>query len=237
MNTTKNINKTTRVKLKFGIILILISLYLIYRYALPNNEKLKLDSKYCFKDKWLLEYTNFLNKFAAKHLYFRDFILLFSSNCFDILMISFIFFYIQNGDKGEDYRNMCRRSIISLLMFYIFRALIQNIFTFSIYDTYLFDYPGFFSFVVPFSRAPDFYYSGHCGCAFILTISFRDFGEKYLYYFGIFVTFMQVIVMTSITRAHYSIDVIFGIIFANYFIKINEKYFSWGKINIKNISN
>jgi hypothetical protein len=213
--------RRNRINLKLALILILTSIYLIYRYSLPSDDYIKplaLDSKYCFNDKWLF-YTSFINKFAAKHLYFRDLILIFSSNCLDILMVSFIFYYIQNGHKGE-----CTRSIISLFMFYLARALIQNIFTFSIYDTYLFDYPGFFSFVVPFGRAPDFYYSGHCGCSFLLTVSFRDFGEKYFYFFGIFVTFMQVIVMTSITRAHYSIDVIFGIIFANYFYKISKQF-------------
>lgn len=206
--------------IKITSVILLFIAYFIYRnYINLENENSELNkSSYCFYDKWLLNFSFSLNKYASQNLYFRDFMLILASNSLDILMINFIFYFIIDGG--------CKRTIVSLSIFYLFRGIIQNLFLFSYYHNYLFDQPGFFSIIVPFFRAADFFYSGHCGLAFILTMTFKDANEVNLYRFGVIVTLFQIIVMTSITRAHYSIDVIFGIIAAHYFYIISGKYFS-----------
>ena len=133
-------------------------------------------------------------------------------------MASFLFYFARYGN--------CHCYLISLVLFYAFRGMVQNLFVFSFYDNYLFDFKGgFYSFFVPYGRESDFFYSGHCGIATLATLTFRDLNIKPLYYFGIIVTFLQIMVMTSITRAHYSIDALFGVLFAFYFFKVGKSIY------------
>lgn len=215
-------------RLKLICVIVLFLLFFIYRFFLDTGSIFREgnNSRYCFYDKWLLDYTKSVNIFASQNLWFRDIMMIFASNALDVLMISFLIYYVKNGG--------CRRTLLSLLMFYGLRGILQNFFLFSYYENYLFDHPGFISFVVPFYRAADFFYSGHCGCAFILALTFRDIGENKLYYFGLFVLFLQFFVMTSITRAHYSIDAIFGIIAAHYFYIFSEKILNFKRKEVAN---
>jgi hypothetical protein len=208
-----NENKFSSPKYKKGLVLItIITVCLIYRLS-TDEETIK---DICFYDKVLLEYTNDITLYLSQHLYLNDFLIVASSGCLDILMICFIFHFI----------NYCRSwlPIISLSMFYGFRAVLQKVFVFSFYDNYLAHNPGFFSIVVPYSylRTADFFYSGHCGCAFILSLHFYYEKEIFLFYYGLFVTFIEACVML-VTRSHYSIDILYGIIFGHYFYIISSK--------------
>jgi hypothetical protein len=204
----------TNLKIKLLAIFTMFGLFFLYR--LLNTEDLELlNSPYCFYDKFLLNMTSSLNTYISQNLYIRDFTLLFSAHCLDILMLSFFFNFIQKGNSTQ--------ALLSLIMFYGFRGCLQSFFLFSFYGNYLFDYPGFVSFSVPFYRAADFFYSGHCGFAFILTLKFKDSKEFYFYYFGIFVIFLEFSIMTVVTRAHYITDAIFGLIMGKYFYMVSGR--------------
>ena len=130
-----------------------------------------------------------------KNLQLRDFFLLTGFLNLDILLLTFLAHYIRFGNSIKP--------LIGFLLFYVLRGIIQNFFLLSYYPVYLFTYPGFFSIVVPYSRAADFFYSGHTGCATLVALNFRAIGEYKLFYYGCFVTFLQVVVMT-VSRAHSS---------------------------------
>ncbi len=217
-----------RKSFKFVALTMLVTFFLIYRFFLNSEDKSLKESYYCFYDKLLLDYT-WINNYAARNLYFRNLLVVFSSASIDILMFNFLIYFVVYG-KG------CLQIIMTLGLFYVFRGYLQSIFIFTYYHTYLFDDPGFISLVVPYFRAADFFYSGHCGCAMCITLLFRDSGLVHVYYYGCFVTIVQFLVMTFITRAHYSIDAIFGIIAAHYFYIVSgwlvRKIKSWsGKID------
>ena len=131
----------------------------------------------------------------------------FSTSLMDILSISFLIYFVK-------YSN-CGRALLTLFIFYFIRANIQKIFLLSFYENYLFEYFGAFSFTVPLGRTADYFYSGHCGCSMILTLFYRDKGINIYYYFGLFVILVQIFTLT-ITRAHYSIDILYGIIIGHY---------------------
>ena len=69
------------------------------------------------------------------------------------------------------------KPLIAFLLFYGLRGIIQTFFLLDYYPIYLFTYPGFTSLSVPSSRAADFFYSGHTGCAFLITLNFKEMGE------------------------------------------------------------
>ncbi len=198
------------------LILLLITLipFIIYRIFSPDKESLNTNFPYAFNDKVLLIFFAPITKFLAEHLQVRDLVLLTGFLNLDILMLVFIAYYIKFGNSFKPF--------ICFLIFYGIRAILQNFFLLDYYPLYLFTYPGFRSISVPTSRAADFFFSGHTGCAFLLSLNFRSWGENKLFYYGCFVTFLQMFVMT-VVRAHYSIDVIFGLLIAHYvWILVND---------------
>ena len=78
-------------------------------------------------------------------------------------------------------------------------------------DGFLFHYPGIPSLVVVYHDSYDFFYSGHIGTCFIITMEYR--ACKW---------FNQWFMMTCV-RTHYVIDMIAGVIVAHYMHMIAEK--------------
>lgn len=203
-----------------------ITIFTFYRIFLSNKDTLTSnDFPYQFDDRLLLNFFDSFTIFLSKNLQLRDFFLLTGFLNLDILLLTFLMHYIKFGKSIKP--------LIGFLLFYGLRGIVQGFFLLDYYPIYLFTYPGFFSLAVPSSRAADFFYSGHTGCAFLVTLNFREMGEYKLSIYGCIVTFMQVVVMT-VSRAHYSIDVIFGFlmshlcfIIANDYDGFYNKYFSF----------
>lgn len=201
-------SKKKDVILKLIIIILGCIFWMIYRLLFIKDNKEIWNFRYCFEDKLLTVIFLDLTNFISQHLYIRDFLILTGSVLLDILFVTFLIVFIAKGHSWKP--------LIQLFLFYGFRGMfIQSVFLMEIYDTYLWGHPGFPSLVVPFGRAPDFFYSGHAGCALTLGLILSDLGYKPLYYFGLFLAFFEGFVMT-VTRTHYSIDIIFGILCAHY---------------------
>ena len=83
--------------------------------------------------------------------------------------------------------------------------------------------PGFFSFVVPYEHTRDFFYSGHTGG--ILIATFEAF-QLNLNKTGVLALVSAVYMMNMliVTRVHYVIDVIAGIIFAFWSYRLSKRY-------------
>lgn len=73
--------------------------------------------------------------------------------------------------------------------------------------------PGFLSFTVPYDRTRDFFFSGHTSSLSIVMLEMFYLGW---YPVGIFFFLCLIFMMNMliITRVHYSIDVMAGLIFA-----------------------
>jgi hypothetical protein len=82
-------------------------------------------------------------------------------------------------------------------------------------DTYIFDFPGFYSLVVPLFPAPDFFFSGHVGTLLLCTLYLKDYVNKKWVYVGVVFIIIEAFIITAL-RAHYSIDIIFGLLISHY---------------------
>jgi hypothetical protein len=194
--------------LRFIIVLLIGTFWVIYRMFYLSDNKSSWDYKYCFKDKLLISGLGDLTNYISQNLYLRDFLLISGSNILDIFFISFLIAFVKMGRSW--------RAIVNFILFYGIRNIcVQSLILLEYYDTYLFQDPGFPSIVVPFQRAPDFFYSGHAGSAMILALQFEILGYSHLKYVGIFLSFYEGFVM-MVTRTHYSIDVLFGMLMAHY---------------------
>ncbi len=96
------------------------------------------------------------------------------------------------------------RIIYSIVIFYGIRAICQAIFLFQYPEEWLFDDPGFFSIVVPYGRASDFFFSGHSGFLLITTLELIQMKMVTLAFVN-FISMLYTGWMLVATRAHYSI--------------------------------
>lgn len=225
MSTHKN--KTILLKLltnKLLLLLITLLSFILYRIFAPSYDKMQ-SFPYAFNDKVLLSYLAPVTKYLAENLQIRDLVLLTGFLNLDILVLVFLAYYTKHGNSFKPF--------VCFFFFYGLRAVFQSFFLLDYYPLYLFTYPGFRSLSVPTSRAADFFFSGHTGCAFLLALNFKDWGEQKLFYYGCVVTLLQMFVMT-VVRAHYSIDVIFGFLVAHYvwiivddYCSVIDKVFPW----------
>lgn len=208
-------NKISKIITNKLLILICgLVIFIFYRITLPEENKL-INFPHAFRDVVLLDYMETITIFLSQNLQLRDFTLLMGFMSLDAMMLVFVSYYIKHGNSFKPF--------ICFLFFYGIRAVLQSFYLLDFYPIYLFQYPGFFSFTVPTCRAADFFYSGHTGCAFLLALNFRSWGEKKLFYLGCVVTFIQMYVMT-VVRAHYSVDVLFGLLVSHYVFVVMEDY-------------
>jgi len=200
-------SQKTNIIIRFFLVLFGFALWMLYRYMLQRSDK-KWDFPYCFEDRLITKVFYNATIFISQNLYIRDFMLIASSAFLDIFMICFIFVYVTKGNSWAP--------ILHMGLFYGLRgAVVQNLVIMQIYDTYVFEYPGFPSLVVPYFRAADFFYSGHSGCALLLGMQMSDMGYSEMKYVGFILGIFEGVVLTML-RIHYSIDIVFGLITSHY---------------------
>ena len=199
--------------IRFGIVISCFTIWIFYRLFSQVDEK-KWDYIYCFEDRLLTEF--FLNTtiYISQNLWIRDFLLIAGSAFLDIFMVSFLVVYVIRGYSWGP--------LLHMALFYGLRgAVIQNLVIMQIYDTYVFEHPGFPSLIVPYFRAADFFYSGHTGCAILLGMQLADMGYPELKYVGIIISVFEGLILT-VLRIHYSIDIVFGIIASHYIYYVSK---------------
>lgn len=127
------------------------------------------------------------------------------------MIISFVFY-------GKSWRFP-----LSIMSFYILRFIIQSMFRMPYNSLYSYDNPGFPSLFVSYYKYNDFFFSGHCGLPMIMAMEARKNKNKFMFIFAI-VTMVLVAIVLIVTRSHYLIDIITGIIIAHYLYKIISQY-------------
>ena len=102
---------------------------------------------------------------------------------------------------------------VALVAFYTMRNVCQNLMRFPLPDKWRFYDPGLPSILISYEECSDFYFSGHVGAVVMSALEF----QRREYYtmancLRMFACVIALIVIT--TRAHYTVDVIDGVIFA-----------------------
>jgi hypothetical protein len=108
-------------------------------------------------------------------------------------------------------------------LFYGLRFMCQAVFAMAPYEGMYWEYPGFPSLVVPYGHTNDFFFSGHIGCCMLVFLEFSRMGWMKIRWLCIATMVCQIILMT-ITRGHYSIDMITGLFFAHYVHLLTGNY-------------
>lgn len=84
--------------------------------------------------------------------------------------------------------------------------------------------PGFLGLTVPYDHTRDFFYSGHTGT---LTLIFYEMCTLRLKVLAIlaFMSLIYMMNMLTITRVHYTVDIIGGLVFALFFYRTSKRVF------------
>lgn len=112
---------------------------------------------------------------------------------------------------------------VALFSFYTFRNIAQNVMRFPLPDKWRFHDPGFPSILVSYDEVSDFYFSGHVGSILLAAFDFQRRGWTTCARLSFaFSALIAVVVIT--TRAHYTVDVIDGVVFAFLSCRIAHNY-------------
>lgn len=163
----------------------------------------------------ILQYFEGLNKFFIRNTEYRNQLLIFASSLVDSMQL---IQFIRWSRWGITWRLM-----LACAVFYLFRALVQNVWFVEKPPGYNWAFPGYISIYVGYGSTADFFYSGHVGICILHHLEFKAIGWYTLSYFSIFVMFVQAFTMVAL-RSHYSVDMISGALFAHYIFILSERY-------------
>lgn len=110
---------------------------------------------------------------------------------------------------------------VALVLLYGSRGIIQNYYSMTHHDEYLFIDPGIMSITVPYFKSSDYFFSGHVSLPILLGIEFYKIGSKRFSLFCAF-TMIYEFIMMLLLRGHYSIDLYAALIFSFYFSRMSE---------------
>lgn len=82
-------------------------------------------------------------------------------------------------------------------------------------EGFLWSYPGVYSLTVPYHDTNDFFYSGHVGTCFLITLEYWSAKWYKMCYFTGFILINQWILMTFV-KTHFIIDLVAGVIMSHY---------------------
>jgi hypothetical protein len=184
------------------ILALVIAVLFIGRFSVPDNEPS------CVQDKILnaLESANkFINAPGNEH--FRNAFQFICSFMVDIVFVITFGYWVVRARSV--------RLPLSLALFYIVRAGIQSIWMSPFPEGYYWYSPGIPSFVVPYGRGSDFFFSGHSGFLIICACEWNKLGFKKVRNFVLGVTAYTIMIL-FIYRIHYTIDVFTGVFFAEW---------------------
>jgi len=152
--------------------------------------------------------THSINEYATKeNLPFGKAWQIICSLTLDIQFFLVLFFWLWKGFSF--------RVVIALLMFYLIRAVLQELFVLPFPEDFYWEYPGFPCLMNAYGRQSDFFYSGHIGFSALCTIENFRCGAKWAGYFGVFATVFQGITLITF-RVHYTIDIVTGLVMCHY---------------------
>ena len=114
------------------------------------------------------------------------------------------------------------RLIFTLFMFYPPRQVLQNIFLMGRPQGFMWFYPGIHSLTIPYFDTSDFYFSGHVGSSTAVMLEYYRSGWTGMTFAILFVMINEWI-MLMFLRTHYIIDLVTGLMIAQYLHRWGEK--------------
>jgi hypothetical protein len=205
----KDVFKEFKVLKKDQIIKLSLSAVIIILFGVFNNIRIignpQPENK-CYFDV-VHSWTDPLNYFFRGNKGFNVFFSVFGSLTIDII---FLFSFFSWAIYAVDWRYG-----VNVLLFYGIRYIMNESTRLATPNLLYFPYPGFPSIVVGYLQGSDFFFSGHCGFPIVNMMEFIWMKKYWFAAYCAFVCFVEIFLMI-ISREHYTIDIIVGVIFSHY---------------------
>jgi len=187
---------------RLSIFIFCIFALVIGRLGVPDVEA---DS---VKDK-VMEALQVVNDFINQpgNEFYRDLMQMICSFFVDTVFLTTFGYWVVRG-KGI-------RLPITMGLFYVVRALVQQVWVSPFPEGYYWEAPILPSLVVPYGRGSDFFFSGHSGFLVICASEWHKIKMPKMRNFSICVAIYTIFILLTY-RIHYSIDVFTGVIFAEW---------------------
>ena len=163
-------------------------------------------------------WTVSLNEFFLRpeNLFWLHALMIFSSLLMDTIVVS-LFAYFLFSRKAAMWRIP-----LEFTLFYGLRFGCLALFAMKMPQGFYWEYPGFYSLTVPYGWTNDFFFSGHIGACALCMLEFwpskwrmESRSKCIMWGISLLSLFAQIFVML-VTRGHYTIDLIAGLVFAHY---------------------
>lgn len=185
------------------LIVACVLFFLVIRAYRPNLNPTEVE---CVWD-GVFEATEDVNLFLQTHTGYRSALLIFSSLLIDIIMLMTAFRFLLWPKTW--------RSLLFLLLFYSIRGTIMSFFIMGFPEGHIFDDPGFPSLTVTYLKSSDFFFSGHVGFALFGVLDSRLNGNRFMTTLSCVSVIVECVTML-VTRGHFVIDIIAGLVFSHY---------------------
>lgn len=199
--------------IRLSIVIILITLFgLANNLGFGNHQP--IDKSTCLVDATFVA-TKSINETFISNKYFRNTIYIIGSILIDLLFLFSLFKWALFSDSW--------RYGLTLMLFYGFRFIVQQTFQFGYPEGFIWEDPGMPSIVVGYMKTNDFFFSGHVGLPTITAFELK-WEKKYAisalsFCITLFETFLVII-----SRVHFNIDVIVGVLFSHYCLILVEYF-------------
>lgn len=211
------------------IIKLSISAIIIILFGIFNNINIlgnPIPENDCYRDMGH-EWFRPLNYYFRGNKAFCNFVCILGSLTIDII---FLFSYFSWAIYAVDWRYGA-----ITMMFYGIRYIMNETARLRIPYLVYFPYPGFPSIVVGYIQGSDNFFSGHCGFPIISMMEFIWMKKFWLAAYAACVSCIEIFLM-EVSREHYTIDIIVGVIFSHYITILGREIikFVYDKIKFLN---
>jgi len=155
-----------------------------------------------------------LNYWFREHIQFKNAYLIYSAFLMDVLMLTFMVLFYFHWNSI--------RLVFSLILFYPPRQVIQGLFLIARPVGFLRSFPGIHAITIPYFDTNDFYWSGHVGSSSVFMLEYARSGYPKMACYAFFVVVSEWFMLTA-TRDHYIIDLVTGLMLAQYIHRWGEK--------------
>jgi len=194
--------ETISMMARTSIFILVIVALIVGRAGVPDEEYSNV------KDRVIdaLQAVNDFINLPGNEMY-RDFMQMACSFFVDVVFIATFGYWVVKGRNA--------RLPVTLAIFYVVRALVQQVWVSPFPQGYYWEAPFLPSLVVPYGRGSDFFFSGHSGFLVICASEWHKIKMPKMRNFSIGVAIYTIFILLTY-RIHYSIDVFTGVIFAEW---------------------
>jgi len=194
--------KKSQLYWKLGVAVFGIFVMFFARVNMPDNPVAGIEDKVLMAFQGVNDWIH-----LESNSFIRGAMLFLCATQIDFIFFTTLIYWVFYGKTG--------RLPITIATFYVIRALVQSLWWSPYPAGYYWDSPGFPSFVAPYGRGSDFFFSGHSGFLVLMANEWNTWGKKKMRNY-VLINLVYTIFILIVYQAHYSIDIFTGVFFADY---------------------